>query len=290
MSQPMRFAHVSGVLLLLVLTGEQAWAQNQLATIPVVVAQAMSFQPDMFGKPRFFDGRTPTDWPAALVPPGAKVVGGGVVGDSAFFRLQTAVFAFSGLTDPNEVLRVLLTGTGYVRHDPEPAQGGGGFVANAPSKSAAIYCKGSSLAGFWAVDSAQAPLVIAVNLIDGEAGRQNCAPQRERTMPGQFAIKVPTLTPPSGTMSFGGSRSWGGSGGSMESILRTTMPADSILYHYTAQLVAGGWRSEGKPGIGDGIGVQRYSFREDQDDWTAVLIILAVGERREVRLQVTKRE
>lgn len=91
-------------------------------------------------------------------------------------------------------------------------------------------------------------------------------------------------------MSFGGNRSWGGSGGSMESILRTTMPADSILYHYTAQLVAGGWRSEGKPGIGDGIGVQRYSFREDQDDWTAVLIILAVGERREVRLQVTKRE
>jgi hypothetical protein len=74
----------------------------------------------------------------------------------------------------------------------------------------------------------------------------------------------------------------------MESILRTTMPVDSILSNYTAQLVAGGWMSEGRPTVGDGIGVQRFSFREGQESWKAALIIMAVGDRREVLLRFTK--
>jgi hypothetical protein len=286
----MRFACVSGAVLSLVLMVEQAEAQNQPVTIPTVVAQAMTLESAMFGTSQYFDGRTPTDWPVALIPPGARVVGGGVVGDSAMFRMQTAVFAFSGQTNPNDVLRALLMGAGYVRHDLETAHGGGGFVGNESSTASATYCKGSSLATFGAVDSAQAPLVVAVHLLDGEVGRQNCASQRDRMMPDRFPVKVPTLTPPRGVMSFGGGSNWSGSGGNMRSVLRTTLPADSILFHYTAQLVAGGWRADGKPAIADGVGVQRFSFRDGQDAWTAALIIMAVGDRREVELQFTKVE
>jgi hypothetical protein len=109
-------------------------------------------------------------------------------------------------------------------------------------------------------------------------------------MPDRFPVKVPTLTPPSGVMSFGGGSSWSGSGGNMRSALRTMLPADSVLFHYTAQLVAGGWRSEGKPAITEGVGVQRFSFRDGQDPWMAALIIMAVGDRREVQLLFTKVE
>jgi hypothetical protein len=91
-------------------------------------------------------------------------------------------------------------------------------------------------------------------------------------------------------MAFGRGSSWSGSEGSINSTLRTTMPADSILLHYSGQLVAGGWRTEGSPAIAEGVGVQRFSFREGQDGWSAVLIILAVRERREVRLEFTKIE
>ena len=284
----MRFAPICGLALSLVLAGEQTMAQTQPATIPTAVAQAMSFAPEMFGRPQFFDGRTPTNWPSALVPPGAKVVGGGVAGDSAMFRIQTAVFAFPAQSNPTDVLRATLAQAGYTRHDLEPVHGGGGFIETEPSTSTAKYCKGSTLATFGAVDSAQSPLVIAVHLLDGEAGRQNCAPQRDRMTPGRFPVTVPKLSPPRGAMAFGSGSNWGGSGGNMESTLRTTMPADSILSNYTAQLVAGGWTSEGRSTIGDGVGAQRFSFREGQEAWTAALIIITVGDRREVLLHFTK--
>ncbi len=55
-----------------------------------------------------------------------------------------------------------------------------------------------------------------------------------------------------------------------------------------AQLMAGGWKSEGKPAIGDGVAVQRFSFRDGQVAWSAVLIIMAEQDQREARLEFTK--
>lgn len=284
----MRFVHVSGIVLSLFLVCEQTTAQSQPATIPTVVAEAVAIESAMLGKTQYFDGRTPVNWPAALVPAEAKIIGGGVMGDSVMFRMQTAVFAFSGRTNPNEVIRALLTRAGYVPRDQKPGRGDGGFVGTDSFSANAPYCNGSSMATFGFVDSAQSPLVIAVHLLEGEAGRQNCAPQRDRALPNRFPITVPTLTPPIGVMSFGGGSSWSGSGGSILTTLRTTLPSDSILIHYAAQLVAGGWKAEGKPAIGDGVAVQRFLFHDDQDAYSAVLIIIAVGDQREVRLEFTK--
>jgi hypothetical protein len=290
----MRSVHImriDGVVLSLVLLGEHANGQGQPATIPTVVAQAMSLEPSFLGRPQYFDGRLPTNWPAALIPAGARIVGGGVVGDSAMFWIRAGVFAFSGQANPKEVLRALVTGAGYARHNPELAGGGGGFVGSDPSMSDLVqYCKGSSLATFDAVDSVQAPLVFAIHLVDGEMARQNCAARPSRMMAGRPPITVPTLTPPSGAPAVGGGSSWGGSEGTIASNVRTTMPADSILTHYTRQLVAGGWKSEGKPAASDGVAVQRFSFREGNDAWTAALIILAAGDRRDVRIQFAKAE
>ncbi len=281
------FAHVVGALLALALVGEQASAQRQPATIPTVVAQATGWWTLMSAKPQFFDRQLPAGWPAALVPVATSVLGGSVVGDSGIFRMQTAVFAFAAQTNPDEVLRALLARAGYVGSNPEPAEGG--FVGNTPSEFRTKYCKESSLATFGVVDSAQAPFAFAVTLVDGEAGRQGCSPRRDREVPHRW-IEVPTLSPPTGAMALGHGTCGGGDSRSMRTALRTTMPADSVLAHYTAQLVSGGWRAHGSPVSADDFGVQRFSFRDGQDDWMAVLLIMAVGDLRDVRLEFAKRQ
>jgi hypothetical protein len=147
------------------------------------------------------------------------------------------------------------------------------------------------VASFGVVDSLNFPLVYAVHLVGGEAGRQNCPTPAARSGMNHYPGTVPTLTPPQGAMQFGGSSSWSGSsGGSMESSLRTTLSADSILFHYTGQLVAAGWKAEGKPAIGDGIVVQRFSFREGQESWIAAMIVTVIGDKRTVALQFSKLE
>lgn len=282
------FARTCGAVLSLALTGTHAAAQSQPARIPTVVAQAMIFLPEIFGKPQFFDGRLPTGWPAELVPPGARIVGGGIVGDQALFRVEIAVFALPAQGNPEETLRALLTKSGYLLVKRE-AETQSGFMSSMPLDTVTAYCKGSSHATFRAVDASRAPLVFLVALQDGQAGRQNCTPQPAREVVRRYPIELPTLVPPAGSATFGGQGgSWGSDGGSIHSTLRTTMPGDSILAHYTAQLVTSGWKTSGRPALGEGIGAQRFSFRNAQEDWAAALLVITVGDRREIRLEFSR--
>jgi hypothetical protein len=287
----MRVELTCGIAVSLMLSASRVSAQAQPATIPTVVARAMFFEPAMFGAPQFFDGRTPPDWPRALVPSGARIIGGGVIGDSGMFRMRTAVFALPAQSNAGDVVRTMLGQAGYTLHDPLIPRPSGGFLPTESPLSSATYCSGSTtMATFALVDSAQDPHVVAVHLLDGEAGRQNCAPQRERPNSGRFPVTVPTLSPPKGALWFGGGSNWSGSSGNLESTLRTTMSTDSVLSNYVSQLVARGWIAEGRPTIGDGTAVQRFSFREGTAPWTATLIVVAVGDRREVLLHLARAE
>ena len=282
----MRIIHLGGAFLTLVCATRQVAAQSQ-PTIPVVVAQANSFGPEMFGVTQYFDGRLPPGWPTDLVPPGAKVLGGSAQSESSPFQMHTAVFAFSGQANPNEVIRSLIIAAGYVRHDLESSRGIGGFVGSEPS-TAHNYCKGDSMVNFKAVDSVQAPLVMAIHMVDGETARQNCAPQPDWMQGQRFPVTVPTLTPPKGVVTFGGGSSWSGDEGTIRSTLRTTLSPDSILANYTTQLVAAGWKAEGRPALGEGIAVQRFSVQSGKDPWTAAVIVVALGEKRDVRLELMR--
>jgi hypothetical protein len=253
----------------------------------------MAFEPGFLGRPQFFDGQMPPDWPVALVPPGAKVLGGGVLGNSAMYRMRAAVFEFDPGFSVRQVLEPILARAGFAPRGPEvvpPKEGG--FVESAPPPLAnRPYCNGSTAATFGTVDSTRAPRIVALYLTDGDAGRQMCSAQQPGSGQHNFPATVPPLNPPPGTMADGGSgSSWGGSGGEMTSSLRTTMPADSILAYYSKQLVAGGWKQEGRPVVADGVGVQRFSFREGQDPWTGALIVIAAGDRRALVLRLEKSE
>lgn len=283
-------AFVTGLMLSIVASATRAAAQSPLARIPVVVAQALTFEPGFFGVPQFFDGRTPPGWPNELMPPGAKVVGGGTVGDSAVFQIKATVFEFAGQSDPRVAFDALMTGAGYARSTASsPTQSSGGFMPTPEYRLPARYCRGSSFVSVALVDSVHAPSDFAVMILDGDAGRENCAP-RPTAGPLSFPVTIPSLSAPAGVASFGGGRGWSGANGQMTTTLRTTMPTDSLVAHYAAQLAAAGWKAEGRPANVDGVGIQRFSFREGRDPWIAVLIIIASGERRELMLQVTKRE
>lgn len=266
-------------------------AQNQFGTVPIVVAQAVPIQLGifgMFGKPQYFDGRVPPGWPAELVPAGAKVLGGGVDGDSANFRMRTAVFAMSGNAKPDEVIRSLLVKSGFdASHAPPVAHVEGFAPSQAPAASAGM-CNGNVSASFEIVDAAAASAVVVIRLLDGDGGKQFCTGRPSAGVAPHAEIMIPTMTPPAGVLSFGGGSSWGSNGGNAATTLRTTMAVDSILYHYTPQLVAAGWRAIGKPAVGDGAAVQRFAFREKDQNWEAALIVITVGDRREVRLEYVK--
>lgn len=268
-----------------------ASSPSQLATIPVAVAEAMQFDiGGMFARPQYFDGTLPTGWPATLIPATAAIVGGGLQGVRGVFSMKAAVFSFASFAVGNETIRSMLARTGYTQRDLNSADGQGGFASTPrDGNRAATFCSDSVLVMFGSMERTQGANIFSMTVIDGSAGRQNCSPQ---TAPGvgrsAIPITLPTLEPPKGTVFASGGSNWSGDGGNTNGIILTTLQADSILYHYRDQLVAGGWRAEGKAGIGDGVAVQRFTFREKDEPWSASLLITVSGDRRDVQLRYSR--
>lgn len=267
----------------------QAPAHRQPATVPTAVAVAMTTTTSPFDAPRYFNGATPTGWPGALVPAGATVVGGGALGDSLTFRVRVAVFDIGADANAAEVGRDVMRKAGFV---PGPREGGpneGGFVATEPGERVGPYCNGSAAALFSVVDSAQSPSVVSIHLLDGPGGWSACGPRRAPNPSGQALITIPTMSPPRGGVLQPGGSSSNDERGQVRATLRTTMPADSVLAHFSAQLVAGGWLLDGSPALGEGVSAQRFFVREGKDGWTAALIVLRVEDRHEIRLEYARR-
>lgn len=260
-------------------------AQDQPAVVPTVVARAMSIQSSMFGTPHYLVGSVPPDWPAALMPENAKVIGGGWLGDTDTFRMRTAVFELVLATDPTAQLNRLVARAGYTR-SPSSAQPSSGFVQGSQAVLFGGYCNGSTMVVSETMETTPVAIV-ALHLIDGENGRQNCAPGRSM-QPSRFPVTLPTLAPPTGAMAFGVGSSWSSAEGEARESLRTTLGADSILFHFTAELVEGGWKLDGQPALGTGVASQRFLFREGRERWTAALLVFVVGDKREVRIDVSK--
>jgi hypothetical protein len=268
-----------------------AGAQNP-RTIPTVVAEAMSMEWSMFGKPQFFDATTPTNWPEELVPAGARAIGGAAVGIMGGIRMQVAVFSFPTGTDPRRAMRELLVSSGYRAAEEIAVEPRSGFIAtfeatssNAPPR----YCKSPRVVTFSPSDSARDPQLLTVQLADGELALQTCNGRRGSSMMRQRdVVDVPTLLPPAGSQALGS----GGSGGDGDRMMYATIAASSspnaLLSHYGRQLLAGGWKAASAPANAGNTASQQFTFLQGQEQWEGTLAIVSSGNRHQVLLYLRR--
>jgi hypothetical protein len=285
-----RFTRWAGTVVFAGIVSSVADAQRQPETVPTAVAEAMMMGGAPFGRPQFFDRVAPTGWPAELIPAGTTVLGGSILGAGREFRMTTLVVSFATGSNGRETVRSMLTKAGYAPFQRPLEVGDGGFemTPRTGGGGASSFCKDSLNVTFDSMDRTQGPNVFALVKLDGEAGRQNCSPRPIRVMNREQPFTIPSLDPPKGTAFSGSGSSWSGEGGNTRGSLRTTLQADSILLHYRGLLVAAGWRLEGKPGLSDGVAVQRFSVTQKGEPWSAALIVLVVGDRREVELKYSR--
>lgn len=266
-----------------------ARAQDQLERIPTLVARASYFGALSAENLRFFDGMLPQGWPAALVPPNARVIGGSTIGDSIHFGIRIAVFSFAPGSNPAAAVQRLLEGAGFAKQDSPIGRRAGGFMPGGPAGPGSVYCSATHFAVGHPVDSVGAPGVWAMALLEGEAASSNCR-QRERAFPPtDLPPRVPTLTPPPGVLQFARGRSGSEEENTESASLRTTLSPDSLLAHYGAQLAAGGWKADGRAAIAERVAAQHFTVRDGDADWTGLLLVHSAGSERRIQLVMTKR-
>jgi hypothetical protein len=277
------------VLLLCALGFNEVVAQRQPATIPVAVAEAMSFGGLPFLRPQYFDRVPPTGWPAALVPSDATILGGGALDAGREIQMTTLVVSFPPGANGRESLRAMIMKDGFAefRRSTEATFGGFETTPRGGNRSAS-FCKGDINVSFDSMDRTQGPNTFAVVKLEGEGGRQNCTTTPPRPMGPELPFTLPPLDPPKGTIYTPNGRSSSGESGSMRGAIRTTLQADSILFHYRGQLLKAGWRAEGRPGVADGLAVQRFTTREKDETWSVGFTVLSAGDYRYIELSYSR--
>jgi hypothetical protein len=280
-------------MIVLVPSSAHAQADAQPAMIPVAVAEAMSigFGGGPIPRPRYFVGTVPNGWPTDLIPANAQILGGGMLSFGSATQMRSAVFAFSSAAEGREALPALLARAGYTLNTGNSPVQASGFLATPRSRDQGrMYCKDSSQVFLESLERTQGPNQVAVMQVSGSGARQDCSPtappaMSRSEMPVPLPVNIPGLEPPKGTSLESLGSSFSGESGSHRGVIRTTLAADSILFHYRKQLVESGWRAEGQASVGDGVAIQRFSFRERNEPWLAVLLVLVIDDQRDVEIR-----
>lgn len=234
------------------------------------------------GGPHFVVGRVPSDWPAALAPSAsAHTVGGVAVGP-----VRIAVFSYPRAVDPIAAYRSVVTRAGFKRYDPATADEG--FVAQGVP-TVDTFCGASGTVAVMQIDSTPRTRTLAVTMMTAE-GSSGCS-SRLVTPPSQSRepLTIPPLRAPRGVSVQPKRRAWSDDSEELAAQLDTTMWADSLLTHYAAQLTAAGWKAVRAPSVADGIAAQQLSTRDvSGSEWRGVLLVLTVGDRRDVMLRMAR--
>jgi hypothetical protein len=285
-----QFLHVAGVAAIVAPQLSFGQTYTPPPTIPTVVAEAMSLDYSLFGPPRFFDAKVPSTWPIGLIPPTARVLGGGVVGLEGTLQIQAAVFAFAAGSSPTSVIERMLTDAGFLTKEAVAAARGSGFLPTDNSPDRKRYCKGMNALTFGPLDTAKDSLVVAIHVMSGPAAANQCDPPQTGMRAMAARVSLPGLVPPPGGRALPGGSSWSGDQGEERAVLISAIATDSALMHYRQQLISAGWTAEGKPASLPGLGVQRFSFRQGSEKWLASLTIITLKDRHEITVTMTRAE
>jgi hypothetical protein len=260
-------------------------AQSEPATIPTVLGAALI---GGFGEiggqgPHFFVGRTPAGWPAALVTPSGATTVGGV----AFGPMRMTVYRYPRSADPIASYTTVLSRAGF-----KPFLTGtndAGFVSR--RREATMFCGDAGSLGIVELDSTVTTRTLVASLVTGGNSAPCATMSSTPSARSKEPLAIPPLHAPRGVAVRPGSRGW--SDGSMElsAQLDTTLSADAILAHYSAQLTGTGWKALGAPSRGEGIAVQQLSTRDASGaEWRGAVFVITVGDRRDVMLRMARGE
>jgi hypothetical protein len=152
----------------------------------------------------------------------------------------------------------LLRQAGYRRADSLLMRRHGGFTGSVAQEGLDSYCGDSAMVVVSRLDSTQAPRSLAVTMVtDANAVRQcgegSASYQTAFTAP----LRLPPLRPPRGVNTQPVGLSSSGNSFEATALLDTTLSADSVLAHYSTELVAGGWRLLATPARADGFAARQ---------------------------------
>jgi len=217
---------------------------------------------------------TPPGFPRELLPPGAEVRGAAISGS---VTAVIAVLAKSDVPRTNDITR--LTTLGWVNTG-MPASG----FASLPVSQPTTVCRGTDFAYIATSPRPDGSSFVRISL-PKSAGR----PCVSRPVLGMEAFNIPVLTLVPGAKQIGGS---GGGGGTdnwyTATRIQTDRSADDIRDHYVKQLIAAGWKVEGKHLHDDTMAVTHLSSTQGEPA-TAVLIIIELKDNvRDVMLRAVR--
>ncbi|HEX6747616.1 MAG TPA: hypothetical protein VF092_10035 [Longimicrobium sp.] len=251
-----------------------AAAQN---SIPAELATALVAMPTGSTPEQIVVGRIPNGFPAGVAPAGGRVLGG-IARDTS-----SAVAAFAVPQAPAEAtaaLRQALAEGGWSSPgDPRPQRG---FIDPNPMRNMGFLCRGAEM-----LSTAAAPAPgggAYVRLDYSRARRMSPCAMMRAARPGGMApwdsVPIPALTAPEGATALAtGSgvlpASFGRSGASASTRLRTDQSAAALVQHYAAQLRAAGW-TPAPAAASPTVVAQAFRMRgEDGKEWFGVLTATA---------------
>jgi hypothetical protein len=277
-------ARATVALLASVVAAPALRAQGEPATIPTVLASALlgGIGEIAGAGPHFVVDRVPPSWPSALVPPaGARVVGG-----VTFGPMRMAVFRYPRAVDPIASFEPVAKRAGFKPFDTRSDVPG---FALERRPEPAMFCGDSGSLAIVRIDSTATMRTVGVTIMrDREAagcGTGAMETVKERGAP----LQIPTLHAPRGVAVRPGSRGWSNDSMELSAQLDTTLSADAMLAHYSAQLTAAGWKALGAPARAEGMAAQQLSTRDASGtDWRGAVFVITVGDRRDVLLRMVR--
>jgi hypothetical protein len=239
----------------------------------------------MFGDVHFTVGEPPDGWPSVLKPASAlRVVGGTMMGP-----MRSAVYELPFKGDAVASIEAQLLKTGFTRAKPWYGQPSRGFTSSAPEPGEMhAFCGTIGAVGFGQVDSTKTTRTIAMSFMTDKQMSPGCSDRMDgvdilHNMP----LKLPPLRAPRGVSVTPGGMS--SSGESFETNVRTdtTMSAQELLAHYAKELSLAGWQVVRSPILGEGVGIQQVSAKDDKgNEWRGMISVVSSSSRRVVTLRM----
>ncbi|HEX8691770.1 MAG TPA: hypothetical protein VF746_05085 [Longimicrobium sp.] len=239
--------------------------------------------------PQLLVGRLPADFPAALAPADARVVGSLVRRTE-----QTVVFALpQPRPEAAAAYRRTVEGAGWTSPPSAGMVERQGFLAPSMGTAGppAVFCQGERVLHFSTLPREGGGSYLRLDL-NSTSEYSPCSREAAQHMESfQREFPIPALHAPENVEFSGGSMSSGGPDFREVGVrLTTPMAPAELAAHYAAQLRQAGWTPSGN-GAGEGVALQTFLRRDASGQgWHAVLSAIALpgSDRRDLSLRVSR--